>query len=150
MARYKKDGNFYVKYPTRRRMAAILKKIIMSKGLFQEGTLIESVRINARVTGFAKLEIDIIAMYYFIFLNNGADLWNGGVIPPYDIVRAFQEEMVNQGITTEIYSQYTEWITQNYPMVEAVEVLAKDQKIVYNFVPVDPPAGFTVGAPLDV
>ena len=150
MARYKKDGNFYVKYPTRRRMAAILKKIIMSKGLFQEGTLIESVRINARVTGFAKLEIDIIAMYYFIFLNNGADLWNGGVIPPYDIVRAFQEEMVNQGITTEIYSQYTEWITQNYPMVEAVEVLAKDQKIVYNFVPIDPPAGFTVGAPLDV
>lgn len=150
MARYKKDGNFYVKYPTRRKMAAILKKIIMSKGLFQEGTLIESVRINARVTGFAKLEIDIIAMYYFIFLNNGADLWNGGVIPPYDIVRAFQEEMVNQGITTEIYSQYTEWITQNYPMVEAVEVLAKDQKIVYNFVPIDPPAGFTVGAPLDV
>jgi len=150
MARYKKDGNFYVKYPTRRKMAAILKRIIMSKGLFQEGTLIESVRINARVTGFAKLEIDIIAMYYFIFLNNGADLWNGGVIPPYDIVRAFQEEMVNQGITTEIYSQYTEWITQNYPMVEAVEVLAKDQKIVYNFVPVDPPAGFTVGTPLDV
>lgn len=150
MARYKKDGNFYVKYPTRRKMAAILKRIIMSKGLFQEGTLIESVRINARVTGFAKLEIDIIAMYYFIFLNNGADLWNGGVIPPYDIVRAFQDEMVNQGITTEIYSQYTEWITQNYPMVEAVEVLEKDQKIVYNFVPVDPPAGFTVGAPLDV
>jgi hypothetical protein len=150
MARYKKDGNFYVKYPTRRKMAAILKRIIMSKGLFQEGTLIESVRINARVTGFAKLEIDIIAMYYFIFLNNGADLWNGGVIPPYDIVRAFQDEMVNQGITTEIYSQYTEWITQNYPMVEAVEVLEKDQKIVYNFVPVDPPAGFTVGSPLDV
>jgi hypothetical protein len=150
MARYKKDGNFYVKYPTRRKMAAILKRIIMSKGLFQEGTLIESVRINARVTGFAKLEIDIIAMYYFIFLNNGADLWNGGVIPPYDIVRAFQEEMVNQGITTEIYSQYTEWITQNYPMVEAIEVLEKDQKIVYNFIPVDPPAGFTVGTPLDV
>jgi hypothetical protein len=89
-------------------------------------------------------------MYYFIFLNNGADLWNGGVIPPYDIVRAFQEEMVNQGITTEIYSQYTEWITQNYPMVEAIEVLEKDQKIVYNFIPVDPPAGFTVGSPLDV
>jgi hypothetical protein len=150
MARYKKDGNFYVKYPTRRKMAAILKRIIMSKGLFQEGTLIESVRINARVTVFAKLEIDIIAMYYFIFLNNGADLWNGGVIPPYDIVRAFQDEMVNQGITTEIYSQYTEWITQNYPMVEAIEVLEKDQKIVYNFVPVDPPAGFTVGSPLDV
>ena len=94
--------------------------------------------------------INLGQMYYFIFLNNGAYLWNGGVIPPYDIVSAFQDEMVNQGITTEIYSQYTEWITQNYPMVEAIEVLDKDQKIVYNFVPVDPPAGFTVGSPLDV
>jgi len=150
MARYKKDGNFYVKYPTRRRMAAILKRIIMSKGLYQEGTLVDSVRINARVTGFAKLEIDIIAMYYFIFLNNGAYLWNGGVIPPYDIVSEFTDRMSSEGLTTEIYSQYTEWITQNYPMVEAVEVLAKDQKIIYNFVPVDPPAGFTVGSPLDV
>lgn len=150
MARYKKDGNFYVKYPTRRKMAAILKRIIMSKGLYQEGTLVDSVRINARISGFAKLEIDIIAMYYFIFLNNGAYLWNGGVIPPYDIVSAFQDEMVNQGITTEIYSQYTEWITQTYPMVEAIEVLEKDQKIVYNFVPVDPPAGFREGVPLDV
>ena len=150
MARYANTGEFNVLYPTRRRMANILKRIIRNDVVDGEGTLVESIRINAKITGFQKLEIQIVAMYYFIFLNNGADLWNGGVIPPYDIVRAFQDEMVNQGITTEIYSQYTEWITQNYPMVEAVEVLAKDQKIVYNFVPVDPPAGFTVGSPLDV
>jgi len=89
-------------------------------------------------------------MYYFIFLNNGAYLWNGGVIPPYDIVSDFTDQMSSSGLTSEIYSQYTEWITQTYPMVEAVEVLAKDQKIVYNFVPIDPPAGFTTGTPLDV
>jgi hypothetical protein len=150
MGRYKKDGNFYVKYPTRRKMAALLRRIIMSKGLYQEGTLVDSVRINAMVTGFAKLEIEIIAMYYFIFLNNGAFLWNGGVIPPYDIVSDFTDQMNSSGLTSEIYSQYTEWVTQNYPLLQAVEVLAKDQKIVYKFVPIDPPSGFTVGSPLDV
>lgn len=150
MARYKKDGNFNVLYPTRRKMAALLKRIIMSKGLIQEGTLVDSVRINARITGFGKLEIDIIAMYYFIFLNNGAFLWNGGVIPPYDIVSEFTDRMSSEGLTTEIYSQYTEWITENYPMIEAVEVLEQDRKIVYNFIPVDPPEGFTTGIPLDV
>ncbi len=41
------------------------------------GTLVESIRINAKVTGFGSLEIEIVAMYYFIFLNNGAFLWNG-------------------------------------------------------------------------
>jgi len=150
MGRYANDGNFNVLYPTRRKMAAMLKRIIVSKGLVQEGTLVDSVRINARITGFAKLEIEIIAMYYFIFLNNGAYLWNGGVIPPYDIVSDFTYEMNSSGLTAEIYRQYTEWLTKTYPLVKAVEVLEKNQKIVYTFLPIDAPADFTVGTPLDV
>jgi hypothetical protein len=35
-------------------------------------------------------------------------------------------------------------------LVQAVEVLEKQQKIVYTFEAVDPPAGFTPGFPLDV
>lgn len=150
MARYANDGNFYVLYPTRRKMAAMLKRIIVSKGLVQEGTLVDSVRINARIAGWNKLEIQIVAMYYFIYLNNGAFLWNGGVIPPYDIVSDFTYEMNSSGLTAEIYRQYTEWATKKYPLVQAVEVLEKHQKIVYSFIPIDPPAGFQEGTPLDV
>ena len=147
---YANTGDFNVLYPTRRRMANILKRILRNDIVDGEGTLVESIRINARITGFEKLEIQIVAMYYFIFLNNGAFLWNGGVITPRDYVAQFTMELANEGITAEIYSQYTEWLTQRYPLVEAVEVLERNQKIVYTFEALDPPAGFTPGFPLDV
>ena len=150
MARYANTGEFNVLYPTRRKMATILKRILRNDIVDGEGTLVESIRINAKITGFQKLEIQIVAMYYFIFLNNGAFLWNGGVITPREYVSQFTEELNNAGITAEIYRQYTEWLTKKYPLVEAVEVLEKQQKIVYTFEAVDPPAGFTPGFPLDV
>lgn len=150
MARYANTGEFNVLYPTRRKMANILKRILRNDIVDGEGTLVESIRINAKVTGFQKLEIQIVAMYYFIFLNNGAFLWNGGVITPREYVAQFTEELNAAGITAEIYRQYTEWLTKKYPLVQAVEVLEKQQKIVYTFEAVDPPAGFTPGFPLDV
>jgi hypothetical protein len=150
MANYPVSGTFNVLYPTRRKMAAILKKIIMSNGLFQEGTLVDSIRINAQVPALGDIEIEIIAMYYFIFLNNGADLWNGGRIEPYDLVRQFTQELDAAGITTEIYSQYTEWLTQKYPIMDVARIFEGQKSIVYSFTPIEAPAGFTPGFPLDV
>ena len=150
MANYPVSATFNVLYPTRRRMAAILKKIIMSNGLFQEGTLVDSIRINAQVPALGNIEIEIIAMYYFIFLNNGADLWNGGRIEPYDLVRQFTQELDAAGITTEIYSQYTEWLTQKYPIMDIAKIYEGQKSIVYSFSPIEAPAGFTPGYPLDV
>jgi hypothetical protein len=89
-------------------------------------------------------------MYYFIFLNNGAFLWNGGVITPRDYVNTFTRELANAGITNEIYSQYVEWISQNYPILEVAEILESDQRLTYTFYALDPPAGFTPNYPLTV
>jgi hypothetical protein len=72
-------------------MAALLKRIVDAElGEYSEGTLVSSIRINAKITGFEKLEIQIVAAYYFIFLNNGAYLWNGGVIAPRDLLHNLQ------------------------------------------------------------
>ena len=151
MARYANTGEFNVLYPTRRKMANILKRIVDSQlGEYSEGTLVNSIRINAKVTGFQKLEIQIVAAYYFIFLNNGAYLVNGGVITPRDWVSQFTDALSNAGITAEIYRQYTEWLTKKYPLVEAVEVLEKQQKLVYTFEALFAPPGFEQGFPLDV
>jgi hypothetical protein len=147
---YKNTGEFNVKYPTRRRMANILKRILRNDIVENNGTLVESIRINAKVTGFGSLEIEIVAMYYFIFLNNGAFLWNGGVITPRDYVNTFTRELANAGITNEIYSQYVEWISQNYPILEVAEILESDQRLTYTFYALDPPAGFTPNYPLTV
>jgi hypothetical protein len=48
-------------------------------------------------------------------------------------VSQFTDELAAKGITAEIYSQYTEWLTKKYPLVEAIEVLEKQQKLVYTF-----------------
>jgi len=147
---YKNTGEFNVLYPTRRRMANILKRILRNDIVDGQGTLVESIRINAKVTGFGSLEIEIVAMYYFIFLNNGAFLWNGGVITPRDYVNTFTRELANAGITNEIYGQYVEWISQNYPILEVAEILESDQRLTYTFYALDPPAGFTPNYPLTV
>jgi len=150
MARYANTGEFNVLYPTRRRMATILKRIIRNDVVDGQGTLVESIRINAKITGFEKLEIQIIAMYYFIFLNNGAYLWNNGIITPRDYVAQFTDELNAAGITAEIYSQYTEWLTKRFPILQVAEVLEKNQRITYTFYAIDPPAGFQPGVALDV
>lgn len=147
---YKNTGEFNILYPTRRRMANILKRILRNDIVQNNGTLVESIRINAKVTGFGSLEIEIVAMYYFIFLNNGAFLWNGGVITPRDYVNTFTRELAAAGITNEIYSQYVEWISQNYPILEVAEILESDQRLTYTFYALDPPAGFTPNYPLTV
>ena len=147
---YKNTGEFNILYPTRRRMAALLKRIVRNDIVQNNGTLVESIRINAKVTGFGSLEIEIIAMYYFIFLNNGAHLWNDGVITPRDWVNTFTRELANAGITNEIYAQYVEWISKNYPILEVADILQSDQRLTYTFYALDPPAGFTQGFPLTV
>ena len=150
MARYANTGEFNVLYPTRRRMATILKRIVRNDVVDGQGTLVESIRINAKITGFEKLEIQIIAMYYFIFLNNGAYLWNNGIITPRDYVAQFTDELNAAGITAEIYSQYTEWLTKRYPILRVDEILEKNQRITYTFEAIEPPAGFRPGVALDV
>ena len=153
---YKNTGEFNVLYPTRRRMANLLKKIVDAQLIDPEGTLVSSIRINAKITGFEKLEIQIVAAYYFIFLNNGvpqtANAYgpNGGSIAPRDFVSQFTIALAEAGITAEIYSQYTEWLTKKYPLVEAVEVLERNQKLVYTFEALFAPPDFIQGFPLDV
>lgn len=156
MGRYANTGEFNVLYPTRRRMANILKKIVDAELEDPEGTLVSSIRINAKVTDFEKLEIQIVAAYYFIFLNNGvpetANQYgrNGGRIAPRDFVDKFTIALASSGITAEIYSQYVEWLNKRYPILEAVAVLEKNRKLVYTFEALFAPPGFIQGMPLDV
>ncbi len=156
MGRYANTGEFNVLYPTRRRMIAILRRIIRQEVVDGENTLVESIRINAKVTGFQKLEIQILAAYYFIYLNNGvpqtANAYgpNGGSIAPRDFVSKFTDELNSKGITAEIYRQYTEWLTKKYPLIEAIEVLERQYKLVYTFEALFAPPDFIQGFPLDV
>ena len=75
---------------------------------------------------------------------------NGGSIAPRDFVSQFTIALAEAGITAEIYSQYTEWLLKTYPLLEAVAVLEKNQKLVYTFEALYAPPDFNQGFPLDV
>ena len=148
---YANTGEFNVLYPTRRRMATILKRIIRDDIINPSGsTLVDSIRINAKITNFEILEIQIVAAYYFIFLNNGASLDNGGFIVPRKFVEKFTYELDSAGITAEIYSQYAEWLTKRYKILDAVTIMGENQKLVYTFEALFSPPEFVQGFPLRV
>jgi hypothetical protein len=56
----------------------------------------------------------------------------------------------NAGLTAEIYNQYFEWLLKKYPLVEAIKVAEKNQKLVYTFEALYAPPDFIQGYPLDV
>jgi hypothetical protein len=139
MARYANTGVFNVLYPTRRKIQKIMQQIILREGLIDTEALYDSIRINAKVPALGELEIQILAMYYFGFLNNGTVN-----MLPFDLCAKLTRELDSQGITGEIYSQYTEWMTQRYPILEVARILGDKRSIIYTFEPI----GGNFSAPL--
>ena len=120
MARYANNGVFNVKYPTRKKIQRILQQLISEAGAIDTGAMYDSVRINANIPALGELEIQIVAMYYFGFLNNGTIY-----IAPYDFCAELTNRLNSEGITAEIYSQYTEWMTERYPILQVANKIGR-------------------------
>jgi len=99
------DKEFKLKYKIRNKAAQTLKRVIKEDALIDTGTLYESIRINAKFTTEGNLRIEILAAYYFGFLNNGTIS-----IEPYNLVRQFNKRLESEGIISEMYAQYIEWL----------------------------------------
>ncbi len=128
---YKNNGVFHLKYKTRNKIAKTLKKIIASEALIDTGSLYDSIRINAQIPALGELEIQILAMYYFGFLNNGTIN-----MAPFDLCAKLTEALNADGTTAEIYEQYTEWMAQRYPILEVARILGEKRSIIYTFEPI--------------
>lgn len=127
---YKNNGEFNIKYPTRRKVANVLKSVIKQEALIDTGTLYDSVRINAKVTTEGNLRIQIVAAYYFGFLNNGTI-----TIAPFDLVRKFNTQLEQSGLISEMYGQYVSNVAQKFPILELGGLLRKKVKVIYDFQP---------------
>ena len=127
---YKNTGEFNILYPTRRRVANVLKKVILDEGLIDTSTLYDSVRINAKVTTEGNLRIEILAAYYFGFLNNGTI-----TIAPFHLVRKFNTQLEQSGLISEMYGQYVADVAKKFPILELGGLLRKKVKVIYDFKP---------------
>jgi hypothetical protein len=128
---YKNNGVFNVKYKTRNKIAKTLKQIIASEALIDTGSLYDSIRINAQIPALGELEIQILAMYYFGFLNNGTVN-----MAAFDLCAKLTEALNANGTTAEIFEQYTEWMTQRYPILQVATILGEKRSLIYTFEPI--------------
>lgn len=124
------DKEFRLKYKIRNRAANVLRKLVREEGLYQTGTLYDSIRINAKFSTEGNLRIEILAAYYFGFLNNGTI-----TIEPYDLVRTFNVRLESEGIISEMYAEYIAWLSAQYPLVQVAGMLRKKQSVIYDFNP---------------
>jgi hypothetical protein len=130
MARYKNTGEYNFKYPLRRKMANTLKKVIKDEALIDTYTLYDSVRINAKVSTEGNIRVEILAAYYFGYLNNGT-----ATIAPFHLVKKFNQAMEMNGLIAEMYGMYVADLAQKFPILELGSLLRKRPKVIYDFVP---------------
>lgn len=130
MGVYKNTGEFNILYPTRRKVANVLRKVIKDENLLDTYTLYDSVRINAKVSLEGNLRIEILAAYYFGYLNNGT-----ATIAPFHLVRKFNTALEQQGLISEMYGQYVSKLAKTFPILELGGLLRKKVKVIYDFQP---------------
>lgn len=114
----------------RRKMSTVLKRVLRDNFLVDTGTLVDSVRINAEISDSFNLRIQIVAAYYFGFLNNGTMS-----IAPYNLLRQFDAALDANGIYAEIWGDYTEYLTTKYPILEIDNILERGGDILFSFEP---------------
>ena len=130
MGRYKNTGEYNYKYPLRRRVANTLKKVIKDEGLIDTYTLYDSVRINAKVSTEGNIRVEILAAYYFGYLNNGT-----ATIAPFRLVKKFNDALEMNGLIGEMYGMYVADLAQKFPIRQLGNLLRKRPKVIYDFVP---------------
>jgi len=130
MGRYKNTGEYNFKYPLRRRVANTLKKVIKDEGLIDTYTLYDSVRINAKVSTEGNIRVEILAAYYFGYLNNGT-----ATIAPFRLVKKFNDALEMNGLIGEMYGMYVADLAQKFPILQLGNLLRKRPKVIYDFVP---------------
>jgi hypothetical protein len=117
-------ATYKVKYATRNKLARALQQEVRRLGLIDTGALYDSLRISA-MTGeeLNKIDITIVALYYYLFQDKGAILWNGGFIEPQNITELWLAAPRVQAVIAEIAADYIQWQFQNYPLLQMAKIL---------------------------
>jgi hypothetical protein len=109
---------FKVGYKTRNKLQRAIQKVIRDEGLIQEYTLLNSVRISSTTGDLNQLYVTINAVYYYMFLDEGAELDNGGYIKPFDITEQALSSSLGRQFQQECVDAYIAWMLNEYPILE--------------------------------
>lgn len=125
-------AKFKVKYKTRVKLQKAIMSVIRKEGLLDTYTLLNSVRISAVEGDLNRLNITINAVYYYMFLDKGADLWNGGKIHAFKLTEQAIESAAGKEFLSDVVQQYMDWLIATYPLLEVGRIV-NQPKVSYTY-----------------
>lgn len=124
---------FNIKYKTRFKLQRAIQQQIQNKGLVQERTMLKSVRVSSATGDLNTVYITINAMYYYVFLDRGANLWNGGTIDPQFITYDALQSSLGKEFLNDCVSEYMDWMVNNYPILDVAKISVEKLKVKYRY-----------------
>lgn len=122
-------GTFNIKYKTRAKLQRAIQNEIKKKGLVDTYDLYNSVRISSATGDLNKLYITVNALYYYMFLDKGATLDNGGVIARQYITKDALRSSLGLEFQQEAVDAYIAWMVDNYPILDVGKISVDKLKV---------------------
>ena len=120
------EGSFKIKYPTRFKLQKAIQQTITQISFNESGegtgTMHDSIRISAATGDLNQLYVTINAIFYYMFLDKGAKLTNGGEIRPYFITQKAIDSPLGQQFISDAIGEYLVWMQANYPILDVATI----------------------------
>lgn len=113
---------FKIKYATRAKLQKAIQQVIRKEGLLDTYSMLDSVRISSTTGDLNQLYVTVNALYYYMFLDEGAELWNGGYIKPYNITEQALNSSLGRQFQQECVDAYIAWMVDNYPILDVGKI----------------------------
>ncbi len=120
---------FKVGYKTRQKLQKAIERVIVQEGLLDTYALKNSVRISSTTGDLNQLYVTVNAIYYYMFLDGGADLWNGGTIAPFKITEQALASPLGKEFQKECVDAYVNWMIANYPILDVGKISVSKLKV---------------------
>ena len=115
-------GTYNIKYKTRVHLQRAIQQEIMRQSLVQTKTMYDSIRISAGTGDVNNLYVEISAIYYYMFIDKGAELTNGGFIRPHYVTQNALKSANGQRFIKEAIDEYITWMIKKYPFLNTESV----------------------------
>ena len=115
-------GQYNIKYKTRVHLQRAIQQEIQRQGLVDTTTMLDSIRISAASGDVNNLYVTINAIFYYMFLDKGAELTNGGFIRPHYITQNALASNNGQRFISDAIGEYLNYMIKTYPFLTTESV----------------------------
>jgi len=120
-------AQFKASYKTRFKLQKAIQQVIRQESLMNTYALLNSVRVSSVSGDLNRLTITINAVYYYMFLDKGASLWNDGYIAPFRITERALESPLGVEFQESLVQEYFDWMDRTYPILEVAKILTEPE-----------------------